>query len=333
MTSAARDPRPDHPQPPVVGRFAPSTTGPAHPGTLLAALLCWLDARARSGRVWLRLEDLDPERSRPDWALRLAEDLAWLGLDWDASLLQSEARLRHEVALDRLAASGRLYPCSCSRRELQAAGRRRADGGLRYPNTCRGRTLPAAGWRASREPLRARLPDGPIRPRDEGGLDLAQDPARDFGDPVVRRRDGAVAYHLASVVDDAACGVTRVIRGRDLAPSTATQVALQRILGLPTPAYRHHLLLLERRGEKLAKLHGAVDLAALRPHYGSRGLCGFLAFAAGLQAAPDPIGPRELLSGFAWERVTAADRVVRWTGRSLLVEESADQDETARSTI
>lgn len=322
MRTAAAEHRPGTPQPGVVGRFAPSTTGPAHPGTLLAALLCWLDARARGGRIWLRLEDLDPERSRSDWAARLADDLAWLGLDWDGTVLQSEGRARHEAALDRLAASGRLYPCACSRRSLRTAATPRSDGGLRYPNSCRARKLPPGGWRACFESLRIRLPDGPIRPVDEGGLDLAQDPAHAFGDPVVRRRDGAFAYHLASVVDDAASGVTRVVRGRDLAPSTATQVALQQLLDLATPSYRHHLLLLEQRGRKLAKLHGAVDLAALHPHYDSRQLCGFLAFAAGLQAAPDPTGPRELVADFDWARVAHGDRVVRWTGGVLALDRS-----------
>src|SRR4029077_7991310 len=111
------------------------------------------------------------------------------------------------------------------------------------------------------EPLRARLPEGPIELADETGADLSGYPGRTPGDPIVRRRDAAVAYHLAGVVDDAAESVTRVVRGRDLAATTATQVALQRLLGVATPRYRHHLLLLERRGEKLAKLHGAVDIA------------------------------------------------------------------------
>jgi glutamyl-Q tRNA(Asp) synthetase len=307
------------PAPAAVGRFAPSTTGPAHPGTLLAALLCWLDARSRRGRVWLRLEDLDPERSRPDWAARLAEDLAWLGLDWDGVVLQSDARAGHEAALDRLQAAGRLYPCACSRKQRRLRAAPGSAGVARSPNTCRARRLPPGGWRACSETLRVRLPDGLVEARDEGGLDLAQDPGRRFGDPVVRRRDGAIAYHLASVVDDAAAGVTRVVRGRDLAASTATQVALQRLLGFATPVYRHHLLLLERRGAKLAKLHGAVDLAALRPHYGSRALCGLLACAAGLQPAPDACSPRDLLGGFDWARVGRADRLVRWSGQVLLL--------------
>ena len=302
-----------------VGRFAPSTTGPAHPGTLLAALLCWLDARSRGARLVLRLEDLDPERCRPAFAERMSSDLAWLGLAFDAVERQSEHGERHAAALDRLAADGRLYPCACSRSELRAGGARAPDGSARYPGRCRGRPLPSGGWRAAAEPVRVRLDPGEIAPREEGPLDTRQDPLRAFGDPVVRRRDGAVAYQLASVVDDAAVGVTLVVRGRDLAPSTALQLALRRLLGLPAPSHRHHLLLLEERGEKLAKLHGAVGVAALRRSLGPRELCGFLACAAGLRPTPELVAPAELLPGFAWERVETRDAIVRWSDPALVL--------------
>ncbi len=300
-----------------VSRFAPSTTGAAHPGTLLAALLAWLDARSRGARLLLRLEDLDPERSRPELAARLVEDLAWLGLDFDAVEEQHRNAARHAEALDRLAAAGVLYPCGCSRARLREHGEKAPDGSFRYLNLCRGRALPPGGWRACAEPLRVALPPGRIAPRDEGGLDLAQDPAREMGDPVVRRRDGALAYQLAVVVDDAASGVTRVVRGRDLAPSTATQVALQRLLGLDAPVYRHHLLLLEEHGGKLAKLHGSVALDALRTVYSAAELVGWLAWACGLRGRPGTASPRELLPDFDWERVRRRDRVARWTGRAL----------------
>jgi glutamyl-tRNA synthetase/glutamyl-Q tRNA(Asp) synthetase len=302
---------------PDTGRFAPSTTGPAHPGTLLAALLVWLDARSRGGLALLRLEDLDPERSSPERVAAMERDLAWLGLDWDGRTLQSEAGQRYAAALDSLAEQGCLYPCACSRARIRDAGSRAPDGGARYPGTCRERALPAGGWRASEEPLRVRLPNGPIALRDESGADLGQDPAAAFGDPVVRRRDGAVAYHLAGVVDDAATGVTRVVRGRDLADTTATQTALRRLLQLPEPVHRHHFLLLESRGNKLAKLHGAVGAPELRQAYDAPALCGFLAHAAGLAPAADPTKPAALVAGFAWDRVTDADTLVRWTGERL----------------
>jgi glutamyl-tRNA synthetase/glutamyl-Q tRNA(Asp) synthetase len=308
----------------VTGRFAPSTTGFAHPGTLLAALLCWLDARSRGGRVILRLEDLDPARCRPEWAEGMLEALAWLGLDWDAVQRQSEARADHEAALDRLAAAGRLYPCACTRSWIRARGERTPDGGFRYPGSCRERPLPPGGWRESPEPLRARLPEGTVALSDESGLDLSQDPAVVFGDPVVRRRDGATAYHLASVVDDAVAGVTRVVRGRDLAHHSATQARLRELLGWPVPAHRHHLLLLERHGAKLAKLHGAVGLPALRAAYDAPALCGFLAWVSGLRPGPGSCRPAELRDGFAWQRVARADREVSWDGRRLHWSEVGD---------
>jgi glutamyl-tRNA synthetase/glutamyl-Q tRNA(Asp) synthetase len=303
----------------VVGRFAPSTTGRAHPGTLLAALLCWLDARALGGRVILRLEDLDPERSRAELVAGLQEDLAWFGLDWDEVQLQSEARARHEAALDALAARDLLYPCACSRAALRAHGVAAPDGGFAYAGTCRERALPAGGWRASDEPLRVRVPSREVAVHDESGAVFALDPARAFGDPVVRRRDGAIAYHLASVVDDAASGVTRVVRGRDLALHTPLQVALRDLLGLAVPAFRHHLLLLEPRGDKLAKLHGSVSAPELRLHYDAPGLCGVLAHACGLRASAEPMSPRELSWEFSWDRVRSDDVVMRWTGTRLEV--------------
>jgi glutamyl/glutaminyl-tRNA synthetase len=297
------------------GRFAPSTTGPAHLGTLAAGLLCWLDARSRGARLILRLEDLDPERCRPEHARSIAGDLAWLGLDWDDVVEQHLLALQHEAAMDRLEGAGALYPCPATREEVRAIGRRAPDGGFAYDNRGRGRPLPPGGWRACREPIRARLPDGWFRPIDEGGLELAQEPARAFGDPVVRRRDGAIAYQLAVVVDDGAAGVTRVVRGRDIAPSTAAQAGLQALLELPAPVYRHHLLLLEERGGKLAKTHQAARGAALG--LGARELCGALAWCVGLLDRPEGCAPRDLLAAFAWERVATADRVVRWAGGSL----------------
>ena len=297
-------------------RFAPSTTGHAHPGTLLAALLAWLDARSRGAHLALRLEDIDPERCQNRYARSIATDLAWLGFDFDSVCEQHTNAAAHTQALDQLDAAGLLYPCRCSRADLRAHGLPLAGGGFAYPNTCRDRPL-AEGWRASREPLRFRLPDGVVNVVDEDGSDLSQDIARTLGDPIVRRRDGAVAYQLAVVVDDAQSGITRVVRGRDIAISTATQVALQHALGLPTPLYHHHLLLLEPRGGKLAKLHGSVSVRELESHYGPQELVGFLAYVAGLAPRSAPCSPRELLGDFEWAHVRQDDCVVTWDGRRL----------------
>jgi glutamyl/glutaminyl-tRNA synthetase len=299
-------------------RFAPTTSGPAHPGTLLAALLCWLDARSRGAALSLRLEDVDSKRCTPESADDMRSALEWFGLEWDEVSLQSANRSSHEAALDRLAARGVLYPCSCSRSEIKRSGERAADGGWRYSGTCRDRSLPKGGWRAVRKTLRLRLASERVDPVDEGVVDLAQDPAVEMGDPVLLGRAGLIAYHLASVVDDGHQEITRVVRGRDLAPSTAIHVMLQRLLDLPTPAYRHHFLLLEESGGKLAKFHGAVGWRELREHYAPDALCGLLAAAAGLVETAAPTRPGELLADFDWQRVRNQDVLLRWTGESLV---------------
>jgi len=229
--------------------------------------------------------------------------------------VQSSRSRAHEAALDRLAAANRLYPCACSRSLTRgrSGGRRAPDGGWAYDNTCRDRALPPGGWRAAETAVRARLPDDRVELVDLGGLDLSQTPARDMGDPIVRRRDGVVAYQLAVVVDDADEQVSDVVRGRDIAPSTATQVLLQRLLGLPTPSYRHHFLLLEGAGGgKLAKLHGSIPWSAVRARHRGDQLCGILAHAAGLAAEPTPCVPKDLVATFDWTKVTTRDRIARW---------------------
>lgn len=289
----------------MITRFAPSTTGEAHPGTLLSALLVWLEARRRGGTAILRLEDLDVTRVKAGWAAQLEDACAELGLSWSATVRQSTLGAAHAAALDRLEAAGRLYPCACSRAD-RSGGRRAPDGGWAYENTCRGRAL-VGGWRAQGEPIRVRLDDDRLALVDDGGLDLSQTPALEMGDPIVRRRDGVVAYHLAVVVDDAAAGITDVIRGRDIAPSTATQVMLQRLLGLTTPRYRHHFLLLETdRAGKLSKLHASLPYSQLRAGLAPAEILGRLAHVAGLLDAPRPCRADELV--LDWARVPLTDR-------------------------
>ena len=298
-------------------RFAPSTTGPAHPGTLLAALLAWLDIRSRGGHLLLRLEDLDPERCQPQWHDHMLQDLQWLGLDWDEIQRQTERVEAYSDAMEHLAAQGRLYPCTCSRSEIKRLGVRAPDGGWRYPNTCRNAPLPAGGWRAATTPLRIRLEDEDVVVDDESGTPITQNPALEMGDPVALRRDGAFAYNLAAVVDDGLAGVNRIVRGRDLAPSTPTHWQVQALLGYPHPTYRHHLLFLEKNAQKLAKLHGSVGTPELRPHYSPKQLCGFLAYAVGLLSAPEEVSPAELLPAFDWSRVVKEDILIQWDGTQL----------------
>jgi glutamyl-Q tRNA(Asp) synthetase len=298
-----------------IGRFAPTTSGRAHPGTLLAGLLSWLDIRSREGRFVLRMEDIDPSAGLPAWKEGLLDDLNWFGLTWDDLSWQSSRRESHESALERLAASGLLYECGCSRSVIKAFGRVSAAGGWVYPGTCRHRRL--RNWRRSTQNLRVDLSDWRVEVKDESGDDLGQEISRAMGDPVVRRGDGEATYQLAVVVDDAEAGVTRVVRGRDLASSTATQVALHKILGLKVPVYRHHLLLLEPQGEKLAKLHQSIAADVLRKHLAPDELRGFLAFACGLADRSGPLSMNALLDDFSWGKVMNDDRVVTWDGSAL----------------
>lgn len=291
------------------GRFAPSITGSAHPGTLLAALLCWLDARSADRDIVLRLEDLDHTRLRPGQSEAMCEALRWLGLDWDELVVQSELASGHEEALDELARQGLLYPCQCSRKQRRAEGRRAPDGSFAYGNTCRGRALPAGGWRECTESIRVLLPDSRVELVDASGLDMSQTPARDMGDPIVRRADGVIAYHLVVVVDDAKSGITHVVRGRDLASSTATQYQLQSLLGFAHPAYRHHFLLLESRNQKLAKMHGSMPFDELRTQYGGGEFCGLLAELSGLRETKGSCVPMGLVEEFDWARVREDDLV------------------------
>lgn len=314
------------------GRFAPSTTGRVHPGTLLAALLCWLDARSRGTGIVLRLEDLDRERSKRGHLAAMERDLEWFGLEWDSRSIQSQHLDRYESALETLIGQGRVYACECSRTQIRAFGRRAPDGSHGYPGTCRTKVVSVADWRDDGRAFRLRLDSREILLRDESGLDLSGDAAALFGDPVLRRRDGAFAYHFASILDDADSRVVRVVRGRDLAPSTLLQVALQRELGLATPVYRHHCLFLERAGEKFSKLHGAVDIDALRRKYSAAELCGRLASFVGLAPGGAACRPADLVPGFEWGRVRADDVVLEWGERDGLIPDLEPQAGLISST-
>ncbi|HET9125854.1 MAG TPA: tRNA glutamyl-Q(34) synthetase GluQRS [Solirubrobacteraceae bacterium] len=245
------------------GRFAPSPTGPLHLGSLRTALVAWLFARTAGSRFLVRVEDLDPQRSRRTWEVRQFEDLRVLGIDWDEPPVhQSERFALYEAALAELGRAGRLYPCFCTRAEIRAAASA-PHGELpegAYPGTCR--ALPAPERRArlaAGERHALRLAAGGAHVSYEDALLGPQTQRVD--DFVVRRADGVPAYQLAVVVDDAAQGVQQVVRGADLAASTPRQILLARWLGLPVPAYAHVGLVLGRDGARLAKRHGAATLA------------------------------------------------------------------------
>jgi glutamyl-Q tRNA(Asp) synthetase len=267
------------------GRFAPSPTGPLHAGSLVAALASWLDARAHGGRWQVRIEDVDRPRCVPGADTVILGQLGACGLHPDAPpLWQSTRDAAYRAALDRLIASGWAYPCGCSRSDIESAWRgrgvvRRRHAELPYPGTCRSglHGKPARAIRmlaaGSATPLYGELR---VEWTDRRLGVQQQDVGRDVGDFVLRRADGLWAYQLAVVVDDADQGVTDVVRGEDLADNTARQIHLQRCLGLPAPRYLHTPLVLDARGEKLSKQHGAPPLDVSDPLAALRGAAAVL---------------------------------------------------------
>jgi glutamyl-Q tRNA(Asp) synthetase len=241
----------------VTGRFAPSPTGPLHFGSLVAALASWLDARAAGGRWLLRIEDLDQPRVQPGAADAIQRALESFALYWDGEVVfQSRRTALYEEALRRL--GEKVYGCGCSRREIaDSTLSLAADGAAIYPGTCRAGLPPGRTARA----LRVRSDGDTVRFVDRVQGPQAQDVAREVGDFVLRRADGPFAYQLAVVVDDAEQGVTDVVRGADLLDSTARQILLQRLLGLPTPRYLHVPVAVDAAGEKLSKQAGALPAA------------------------------------------------------------------------
>lgn len=246
------------------GRFAPSPTGALHRGNLRTALVSWLDSRLRGGEWLLRLDDLDTPRNRPGAAEALQSDLHWLGLRWDGPVIrQAERRGLYATVLSALRRGGALYPCSCSRRML--ADISAPHGVLQvYPGTCRDRSL-AWGAGAGRLPSwRLRLPAGPIAWPERFGRPGWIDAPSAVGDPVLRRADGVVAYHLATAVDELALGISDVVRGADLHSSTGPQVAVMAALGLAPPRYGHGPLWCDGAGKRLSKREGAEGLEGYR---------------------------------------------------------------------
>ncbi|MDR2725643.1 MAG: tRNA glutamyl-Q(34) synthetase GluQRS [Candidatus Adiutrix sp.] len=294
--------------PALRGRLAPSPTGLLHLGNAWAFWLAWLQARRAGGRLVLRLEDLDPARSRSDHADRIRRDLKWLGLDWDEEApAQSRRGPAYEAALAGLSDRGLIYPCFCTRRELRslAGAPQVGDAGAAYAGTCRAlsperRAAQAASGRA--RALRLICPPE----RAWSFQDLASGPqsltlAECGGDFALRRSDGVFAYQLAVVVDDLDQGVTSVVRGRDLLASTPRQLYLFELLGGRAPAYAHVPLILDHQGERLAKRHAGLSLTALR-EAGVRpeSIFGFLARLAGFSDRPGPLAAGALAPGFDW---------------------------------
>jgi glutamyl-Q tRNA(Asp) synthetase len=272
----------------IVTRFAPSPTGRLHLGHADAAIRAHDHARTRGGRFLLRIEDIDGTRSRPEHVAAILADLAWLGLSWDGEVVFQSQRLDlYAAALDRLRDMDLLYPCFCTRAEIAEAMSAPHGPTPVYPGTCRGRPAPDLtrphGWRLDMAAAVARV--GALGWCD-GDRRIAADPLAQ-GDVVLARKDAPASYHLAVTVDDAAQGVTDVVRGVDLFEATHVHRLLQALLDLPVPHWHHHPLLVGADGARLAKRHGAPALAAMR----ERGEDG-RALAARLRAGgfPKPAG-------------------------------------------
>lgn len=306
---------------PIRGRFAPSPSGRMHLGNAWSSLLAWLSVRSQGGTMVLRLEDLDRARCKPAFCAGVEEDLRWLGLDWDEGGLGGGALYRqslrdeaYRAALEQLAAKDLLYPCFCTRGQLHAASApHRSDGDVIYPGTCRELTDEERAERAKmRKPaVRIRVPDEEIGFGDRLQGAYSENLVQMCGDFILRRSDGVFAYQLAVVVDDAAMGVTEVVRGQDLLTSTPRQIYLQRLLGFDTPSYCHVPLLCAADGRRLSKREADLTLQALRKNgVAPETIVGRLAHAAGLIDRPEPITPRELVPLYAVEKLPRADIVL-----------------------
>jgi glutamyl-Q tRNA(Asp) synthetase len=282
---------------PYVGRFAPSPTGALHLGSLTTALASCLEARVHRGRWLLRIEDVDSTRALPGAADAMLHTLTALGFHWDGPVLrQSQRTERYAAAFERLRAAGRVYPCACTRRQLAES-----EPGAPYPGTCRHAPQgpPPYAWR-----FRMNDSDnGPFADQLQGHCAPAVAP----GDPVVLRRDGLYAYHLAVVVDDAESGVTDVVRGADLLDSTPWQLQLQAALGWPAPRYLHLPLVVNADGSKLSKSSQAVQIGAETP---GRWLHKALIL---LQQQP-PVGLRDSQPAMLWDWAVAHWQLNRLAG-------------------
>ena len=306
----------------IKGRFAPSPTGRMHLGNIYTALLSWLSVRRRGGSWILRIEDLDPQRSKYEYARQIEDDLDWLGLDWDEGGLddrgpsgpysQSRRHDIYEAALAKLLDTGYCYPCRCRRADILATqAPHQSDGRIIYGGTCRPAVLPTP-WgglvdRSAGAAVRLYVP-GDIIAFDDlvyGHQEVALD--SHCGDFILRRADGAWAYQLAVVVDDATMGVTEVMRGNDLLLSSAQQIYLYRLLGYEPPRFAHLPLIVNESGVRLSKRDASLSMAELRRRYTVPELIGRIAKMAGLAPDAAPITPRDLIPAFSTATIPAVD--------------------------
>lgn len=303
---------------PVCGRFAPTPSGRIHLGNILCAMLSWLSVRSVGGRYLLRIEDLDAMRCPRSLADLIEDDLHWFGIDWDdggsaggEQWYQSNRFDLYDTCYQQLEEQGLLYPCFCSRAELHAAqAPHRSDGTYVYAGTCRSLTPEQIAEKRKRRPpaTRVMVPDRVVSFVDGCQGRYTENLAQDCGDFIIRRSDGVYGYQLAVVADDAAMGVTEVVRGRDLLESTPRQLYLYEKLGLQAPEFYHIPLLTAPDGRRLSKRDGDLDLGVLRKKFGRpEPMIGMLAAAIGLRPTAQPITLRELAVDFSWDKIPKED--------------------------
>jgi glutamyl-tRNA synthetase len=290
-----------------IGRLAPSPTGAQHVGNARTYLIAWLAARSRGGRVVLRIEDIDSPRIKPGAAEQACDDLRWLGLDWDEGPIVQTTRLTlYEEALRRLQARELVYPCTCTRKDVeQAASAPHSEHeGAAYPGTCAGRSV--ADATSLRQPYAWRFRVDSESPVFTDGFQgpIALDLRSLGGDFVVWKSSGTPAYQLAVVVDDATQHVTEVIRGDDLIPSTPRQLLLYRAMDLQPPRFTHAPLVVGPDGRRLAKRHGDTRLSSLREAgVKAEMLLGLLAWSCGWLERIEPITTHDLVPRFRLESI------------------------------
>jgi glutamyl-tRNA synthetase len=309
----------------TTGRLAPTPSGYLHLGNARSFLLAWLWARSLGGRVVMRIEDIDLPRCKREFREEALRDLEWLGLDWDEGphagdaigpYDQSTRFEQYRRALDKLVQAGRAYPCVCSRKDIEEATRApHGDEGAVYPGTCRGRFATfaqAAEFAKSPPAWRFAFEDAPISFHDEIQGPITIRP-RDLGDFVLWRKDGLPSYQLAVTCDDAAMGITQVLRGRDLIQSTARQLALYKELGLQAPKQWAHVpLLIDPTGRRLAKREGDLSIKAMRERgIAPERIIGQCAFSAGLLSSLERTCASALITTFSLTRVAQSDAFLR----------------------
>lgn len=295
----------------MTGRFAPTPSGQLHLGNVLCAMLAYLSARSQGGRFLLRIEDLDMPRCPRRLAEQCLADLEWLGFTWDEEpLYQSQRSAIYQHYLDELTRQGRIYPCFCTRAQLQASqAPNLGDTQWVYNRACASLSPDqVAELSSQRSPaMRLRVPDEDVSFTDDLFGPQCENLTRDCGDFILRRSDGLYGYQLAVVVDDALSGVSEVVRGRDILSATPRQIFLQQCLGFDRPTYIHIPLLMDSQGRRLAKRDRDISLPALSRLMTPEDILGMLAASVGILEESRPMSLEGLISHFQWSKIRRED--------------------------